>query len=380
MKNFGAIDTPSIDYVIPKWDVIESKVDDKNKLEEASSIYDDILLNLSNANLPGSKFTIDQKTADICRDLVFKLEDILAGTDLVIRRAGGTGYRKLFYSKLILKDKIEAKLFGAAGNDKTGRELRSMIAKNNISLVDSSEFLPHTREALLITRKHSKDRIAAKFPYKEAEFFHDEKKLLEHTKGCNHFYLESSLIKFLGKDKFIDLCKKLSENKTKIIYAPPTDRSFFIDKNGLPLNDNIQAFRLAAKYADIITMNELEAIWYIGDVNFNGRISGRDDPNLVKAISSIKKLLQKYDDKLVLVTVGEYGMIGITKDFTTEKDARKVDMIINTVGAGDSSAAAVACVMCEANFIINKNSVEKALNKACDISAYVIQNQPSSNF
>ncbi len=376
-KIWGSIDTPSLDYVIPKWEIISGKLSDKSERDKASGIYDEIVTSLKGRK-PGEKFTVEKSEVKNLRKLALELEKIIEPLGLSVRSAGGTGNNKLYYTKAILGDAIKARLFGTVGDDDRGQIILKQAKVNGIEVADTGEHLNYTREILLITPKGENDRIGAKFPYKEPKVFHNVSKLIEFAKTCDFFYLESSLIKFIGAEGFKKFVDEVSANGTKIIFAPPTDKAFFIDKNNKPIRSNIEALYYAGEKANMITMNETETIHYAGRPLFKASVTGRNDKNLTTAIDLIRKEFRKFAEKLALITVGKHGMIGVTKEFETSVDAALIEKIVNTVGAGDSAAATVAAIIYGGEFKgFSKTLVEKAMKLASKVSAAVIGQNPA---
>ena len=73
MKTFGAVDTPSLDFVIPRWEVIEESLQGFNsEISKAKNIYSKILNEIGNKN-QGEKFTLDINKAIECENLALEL-------------------------------------------------------------------------------------------------------------------------------------------------------------------------------------------------------------------------------------------------------------------------------------------------------------------
>ncbi len=371
---FGAIDTPSLDYVKPRWKMIDFALkNNPEDLKKAEILYDKIVSKIEPGYKPGDKYTTNEATANELRELYKELDKIIQPYGLGMKNGGGTGYNKLYNTKALLDKNVRTVLYGSVGNDPEGEVIRKKMKAEGIELVDNGEVLTHTREVALVTPKDSKDRIGIKFPYQEPDSFHDYDKMLEFAKSCDYFYLESSLIKFLGPQKFTQFVDELNKSGTNIIYAPPTDKAFFTDKEGKPIWENIKAFRFAANAAKIITMNETEAVWFMGGRSFNDEKISKDSESFKFAENNIRRLLKKYTDKLVLVTLGDQGARIYSGEHMAERAAIDVPHVVNTVGCGDASAAAAAV-----RWIINKgkNVVETlkiALDESAKLASAVVQ-------
>ena len=254
--------------------------------------------------------------------------------------------------------------------------LKNKLISDEIHLIDNNKYLPHTRKTLLITPFGATDRIGAKLPYTEPAHFHDIELLKSFIASCDYFYLESSLVKFIGAKNFIKIVEIVSDEKTKIIYSPPTDRSFFLDSNQKIIIENFAAFKKAAEKSTLITMNELEAIWFSIDPYFEGKVEGRKDVLLIKAINFIKSSLKNHPEKMVLITAGASGMIGLTENLKIEVEAISPQKIINTVGAGDSSAATFASIVFRYESLnLTQTLIESALKTATKVASEVISHQ-----
>lgn len=80
-----------------------------------------------------------------------------------------------------------------------------------------------------------------------------------------------------------------------------------------------------------------------------------------------RKLIERYELRMVIVTCGENGSIIVTKDEVSQLDTPKVK-VVDTVGAGDSFTAAL-CVT-----LLQGKPLREVHRKAVEVAAFVCSN------
>ena len=80
-----------------------------------------------------------------------------------------------------------------------------------------------------------------------------------------------------------------------------------------------------------------------------------------------RKLIERYELRMVIVTCGENGSIIVTKDEVSQLDTPKVK-VVDTVGAGDSFTAAL-CVA-----LLQGKPLREVHRKAVEVAAFVCSN------
>ena len=85
-------------------------------------------------------------------------------------------------------------------------------------------------------------------------------------------------------------------------------------------------------------------------------------------IDDQRELIVRFNLHALIVTLGELGAELFTPDEHVTARAAPV-VLVDAVGAGDAFSA----VMCVA--LMNQMSLSEALQKACDVGAYVVQHR-----
>ncbi len=135
---FGAIDTPSLDYVKPRWKMIDFALkNNPEDLKKAEILYDKIVSKIEPGYKPGDKYTTNEATANELRELYKELDKIIQPYGLGMKNGGGTGYNKLYNTKALLDKNVRTVLYGSVGNDPEGEVIRKKMKAEGIELVDN---------------------------------------------------------------------------------------------------------------------------------------------------------------------------------------------------------------------------------------------------
>ncbi len=410
------VGTPSRDFNVWKWEILRDKLMPNKdtgseladmqfrKMQEIGNVYDRLgkpfiapeipkkegIMRLVHSSASaaeyrgaGSKFTADTVMGGFLKQMEVELRGVLKPYNMRMHCSGGTEYNKAYYLKNILGNGTEVKFFGRVGNDTEGQKIKEDMELAGINFVDDGQNIPVTRRNFIFTIKGETDRTIAKYPYTAPDYFSDPVKTVSKLSEGGVFLLESSLIKFMGVDGFKEFVTQLKEKGKAIAFAPPTDKSFYWDhKENRLIKANFSAFKFAAMNSAVITMNETEAMEFYTKGKFNGEVDGLDDKNLNKVLKLVSRSMRGEKDRLVLITAGSAGMIAVGKDHKGQDilvkiQGMKVDKedIVNTVGAGDSAAAAFIATIFEGGNQqpVTDRLVKQALRNATKLSTEVIK-------
>jgi sugar/nucleoside kinase (ribokinase family) len=417
----GAIDIPLIDITIPNEDVIREKGLEfgvsRSKIDEIIDKQRTLfgyLAKLENGSYvpytEGEKIPLDIETSAELKQKVLKFQsfiDEVFGLDnnvsskFSLIAPGGTGINKLHNFKPILEQlgiNVEAYLIGSLGQDAAANIIDRNNKDSGIVVLDNDEKTENSRISVVYNRPEDKDRIILKLHSKQPKYYNDVNALLDLTKNLDAIFLEATLIKNLGPEKFVEFAKEIHFRGQKIFFAPPTDRALFCDgyneKNGIN-KEQERALRVVAGISDLVTMNEKEAVWFMKDPHYNKKIERPEDNIFVKSLKKIQKLLNFFDGKddlnpnqVVVVTNGKHPASGFKAKcdvISVEQDNSKKPKF--TIGGGDGSAAAVAAYLVYAEKSLKVNfskcsaavmlAIKNSLELANAISGEIIQHPPA---
>ena len=390
--SFFGVDMPAIDYTIPHIDSLELDLKYKDAkpgdIKKVNRLYDAIL-EVFGKYKHGGKYSFSEEQTKAARKLTYKMESILTNHDIKIKYTGGTVYNKMYNLKAILGDAVECNLVGTVGKDKNGDFLYNKIKNEGINLINNGEFVKTTREAVHIIPRNHKDRIIGKFVYKTPSFMNNNF-ISKQAMDNEIIFIEGSTLKFLGNDpenlrNYVD---SLNANSRKLVFSPPTDKSFYYDAKTKKFDRaRAEAFYYAGRKSDIVFMNEKEAIKFTHKPSFEGEISGYNDPLMRKVRKIIFDKMNAKDieleekpkpNQLAFITMGDKGSIGISKNYEIFQPVQAGINVVSTSGCGDSFTAGVMAEWySHGNKEYNQDYIKRLLMKGTQVATAVIQEIPA---
>ncbi len=220
-------------------------------------------------------------------------------------------------------------VIGIIGADRGGRQLRTLLAEQRIDTagaiedpnfqtivktrviaghqqvvrVDREQICPPTAEQVALATKKVRDLL----PTVDAVIFED------YGKG----FLSAELVRQIGADA----CAA-----GKIVAADPNPRH-----------------PLEWRDATVVKPNRAEAFLAAGVPCSDSNGSPDHDEDLIKVGAT---LLEKWDTKLLLVTLGEHGMMLFQKDAAPHHIPTKAQQVFDVSGAGDTAIALFTLALC----------------------------------
>jgi sugar/nucleoside kinase (ribokinase family) len=378
----GGSDVVGIDIVIPKIEFLTEKLKNyPENLKTALEIFDKLEEIICADKKPGDKYSGTEQDREKLNPLLKEFQKAIEPSGIETVFVGTTIANKLHYLKCIADNQVEAVLFSAVSDDTHGKTIKKTLARNEITLKDLGEETTNTRVNFCMFPKGSSNRIINKLPFEAPEYFYDLDKQISNAKSCDIYLLEASQIQyFKNSDDFIEFLHAVKESGTKLVFAYPTDRKFFIDKEKLTdgyrrnalKTDYIKGFKAAHELSNLITCNETEAIWASGKPFYKEKVTDENDNHLRMALRKMKRNIGAAD---MLVTAGEHGLFIFNSHYSHYHKVGKVE-IVNNAGAGDCAAAMAVygLLVAEQNSYRLVNTAE-LIEKACNIKLQSAQTQ-----
>lgn len=378
----GGSDVVGIDIVIPKIEFLTEKLKNyPENLKSALKVFDKLEDIICRGKIPGDKYSGTEQDREKLYPLLKDFQKAIEPAGIETVFVGTTIANKLHYLKCIGDNKVEAVLFSAVGDDAHGKTIKKTLGTNNITLKDLGEETANTRVNFAMFAKDSSNRIINKLPFEAPKYFYDLQTQISNAKSCDIYLLEASQIQyFKNSDEFIEFLHAVKESGTKLVFAYPTDRKFFIDEDEFKKGerrkalrtDYIKGFKAAHELSSLITCNETEAIWATGKPFFNDKVKSENDPEFKQALRKMTKNIGAAD---MLVTAGEHGMFVFNSHYSQYHKVGKVE-IVNNAGAGDCAAAmAVYGLMVAEQSSYRLINTADLIEKACNIKLQSAQTQ-----
>lgn len=290
---------------------------------------------------------------------------------LLVRSIGGTMTNKFHVLQSAMGDGVKTHLIGAEGKNSDDQntenreflnealgEKQSNIALHTVPNID----LGHVPVSYIIAHEGA-DRVILKAPIRALATQADQHAgdLADLIRPCtpNVIFIEGSDIstnKF-GEQAFDAMWEKVKHSNAEIVFSPPTETSL-VTYQSLKGDDNAKAFAnhnrmnaiISHPKTGLITCNETEAV-----AMFLGKVLDNKKPHPLKENEDVKKAIKLIQDRLIykkkgmpdqsvdpvaIVTLGAEGAYIITPDRAIFKQADEDVKVVNTLGAGDSFAAA----------------------------------------
>jgi rfaE bifunctional protein kinase chain/domain len=221
-------------------------------------------------------------------------------------------------------------IVGVVGEDRSGRHLRELLAGQNIDilhLVEDKEFQTIVKTRIIARQQQvvrvDREQIVAPSPEQVSRVVAGVKGILpeidavifeDYGKG----FLTSALVSQIARD---------ARAAGKIIAADPNPRNL-IEWQGMT----------------VVKPNRAEAFLSAGIPQGDPDKPPDEDADLARAG---KALLEKWDAKYILITLGEYGMMLFQENETPHHIPTKARQVFDVSGAGDTAIAlftlALAC-------------------------------------
>lgn len=378
----GGSDVVGIDIVIPKIEFLTEKLKNyPENLKTALEIFDKLEEIICANKKPGDKYSGTEEDREKLTTLLKEFQKAIEPSGIETVFVGTTIANKLHYLKCIADNKVETVLFSAVSDDTHGKTIKKTLARNEITLKDLGEETTNTRVNFCMFPKGSSNRIINKLPFEAPDYFYDLEKQISNAKSCDIYLLEASQIQyFKNSDDFIEFLHAVKEAGTKLVFAYPTDRKFFIDEDEEKKGhrrkalktDNIKGFKAAHELSSLITCNETEAIWAAGKPFYKCKVADENDPELRFALRKMKKNIGSAD---MLVTAGEHGLFAFNNNYSQYHKVQEVE-IVNNAGAGDCAAAmAVYGLLVKEQNSYRLIDTAKLIEDACAIKLQSAQTQ-----
>jgi D-beta-D-heptose 7-phosphate kinase/D-beta-D-heptose 1-phosphate adenosyltransferase len=221
-------------------------------------------------------------------------------------------------------------IVGLVGEDRSGRQLRELLAGQNIDilhLVEDKEFQTIVKTRIIARQQQvvrvDREQIVAPSPEQVSRVVAAVKGILpeidaiifeDYGKG----FLTSALVSQIARD---------ARAAGKIIAADPNPRNV-IEWQGMT----------------VVKPNRAEAFLAAGIPQFDPDKPPDEDADLARAG---KALLEKWNAKYILITLGEHGMMLFQENDTPHHIPTKARQVFDVSGAGDTAIAlftlALAC-------------------------------------
>jgi len=238
----------------------------------------------------------------------------------------------------LVKQGLNASLASRVGNDADGRKLSAFLKTSRLdpALIQIDEKLPTCSVTVKLD-----DRQQATYTIPKPvswDNIQPTETLLEKIKGTSVIVFGSLACRSkASRNTLLDLF----ENKMLKVF----------DVNLRHPHYDMETIQTLAARANVIKMNEEEATMLIGSYN---------EPLKDKIIEFQKK----FHSQTICVTLGENGAIVYHDDKFYEHPGFAVE-VVDTVGAGDAFLATLVAGL------IDKQPMDKVLEKACAIGAFV---------
>ena len=241
---------------------------------------------------------------------------------------------------------VPVDLIGALGNDEIGRLLRSDLARSDVNIDDVAETGSSSGTAIVTVDKEGENRIVV---------VPGSNMLLQRETIEQYLKRQGPAVQYLVSQFEIPL--------DHICYAFGKVKEYgaVTALNPSPMQSIPQEL---IEYTDIFVLNELELAQAAGIAE---RISSPDE-----AAQAALGLAQNIGNKIVIVTLGEKGLVAIQDGQVIKQVAEKVSRVVDTTGAGDCFCGSLVAFLCKGH------SLRESLALAQQAAAYSVQHKGAS--